>query len=74
MDRHDLVWNPWHGCHKHSEGCRNCYAFFLDKRYGRDTNAVARNKSGFDVPFRENENKRITCALSSKEFLLHPSR
>ena len=53
MDRHDLVWNPWHGCHKHSEGCQNCYAFFLDKRYGRDTNEVIRNKSGFDLPVKK---------------------
>lgn len=27
---HD-IWNPWHGCRKHSEGCRNCYMFYLDK-------------------------------------------
>lgn len=53
MDRHDLVWNPWHGCHRHSEGCQNCYAFFLDKRYGRDTNVIARNKSGFDAPVKK---------------------
>ena len=53
MDRHDLIWNPWHGCHKHSEGCQNCYAFFLDKRYGRDTNEVQRNKSGFDAPVKK---------------------
>ena len=56
MDRHDLIWNPWHGCHKHSEGCQNCYAFFLDKRYGRDTNEVAKNKSGFDLPVKKDKN------------------
>lgn len=21
MDINDLTWNPWHGCHKCSEGC-----------------------------------------------------
>ena len=56
MDRHDLVWNPWHGCHKYSEGCQNCYAYFLDKRYGRDTNEVVRNKSGFDMPLKKDKN------------------
>ncbi|MBD5420441.1 MAG: phage Gp37/Gp68 family protein [Muribaculaceae bacterium] len=20
-----VSWNPWHGCHKISEGCRHCY-------------------------------------------------
>ena len=23
-------WNIWHGCRKYSEGCENCYMFFLD--------------------------------------------
>ncbi len=48
-----MVWNPWHGCHKYSEGCQNCYAFFLDKRYGRDTNKVVRNQSGFSLPVKK---------------------
>ncbi|MBQ2628769.1 MAG: DUF5131 family protein [Kiritimatiellae bacterium] len=20
-----IIWNPWHGCHKVSEGCQHCY-------------------------------------------------
>lgn len=52
MDINDLTWNPWHGCHKCSEGCQNCYAYFLDKRYGRDTNEVALNKSNFDYQIK----------------------
>lgn len=53
MDVNDKTWNPWHGCHKCSEGCQNCYAYFLDKRYGRDTNQVVRNKSNFDFPVKK---------------------
>lgn len=52
MDLNDKIWNPWHGCHKCSEGCQNCYAYFLDKRYGRDTNEVVRNKSDFNLPVK----------------------
>lgn len=52
MDINDKTWNPWHGCHKCSEGCQNCYAFFLDKRYGRDTSEVSKNKSTFDLPVK----------------------
>ena len=26
---HD-IWNPWHGCVKCSEGCQNCYMYYLD--------------------------------------------
>ena len=32
---HD-IWNPWHGCVKCSEGCENCYMYFLDEM--RDNN------------------------------------
>lgn len=30
----NLSWNPTHGCHKISEGCRNCYAASLSLRRG----------------------------------------
>lgn len=32
---HD-IWNPWHGCVKCSEGCENCYMYFLDEMRNRD--------------------------------------
>lgn len=56
MDINDKTWNPWHGCHKCSEGCQNCYAYFLDKRYGRDTNEVVKNKSNFNFPIKKDRN------------------
>lgn len=55
MDINDLTWNPWHGCHKCSEGCLNCYAFFLDRRYGRDTNQVSLNKSTLNYPIKKDK-------------------
>lgn len=55
MNLDDKIWNPWHGCHKCSEGCQNCYAYFLDKRYGRDTNEVVRNKSDFNLPMKKDK-------------------
>ena len=69
MDRYDLIWNPWYGCHKYSERCQNCYAFFLDKRYGRDTNKVVKNKSGFDLPIKKERTGVccILCCLRSEE-------
>lgn len=49
---HD-IWNPWHGCVKCSEGCQNCYMFFLDRM--RDRNGVEIPKGDLYVPqFREN--------------------
>lgn len=56
MDINDKIWNPWHGCHRYSEGCQNCYAYFLDKRYGRDTNEVVKNKSDFNLPIKKDKN------------------
>lgn len=44
-----IIWNPWHGCHKVSEGCRHCYMYFLDSKRGIDTSKVFRTKN-FDMP------------------------
>ena len=32
---HD-IWNPWHGCIKCSEGCQNCYMYYLDSLRDKD--------------------------------------
>lgn len=32
---HD-IWNPWHGCKKCSEGCENCYMYYLDDMRDKD--------------------------------------
>ena len=41
---HD-IWNPWHGCIKKSEGCDNCYMYFLDKMRDRDGSHIYRTKA-----------------------------
>lgn len=67
MDVNDKIWNPWHGCHKCSEGCQNCYAYFLDKRYGRNTDEVVKNKSSFNLPLKKN--RAGAYKLKSGEFV-----
>lgn len=47
------IWNPWHGCHKISAGCRYCYVYRSDAKYQRDSAVVAKNSS-FDLPVRRN--------------------
>lgn len=42
-------WNPWHGCHKISAGCQNCYVYRMDAKHGRDSTVVTRLKN-FDFP------------------------
>jgi len=46
---HD-IWNPWHGCVKCSEGCQNCYMYYLDSLHGNDGSDIRRTKAGFRYP------------------------
>lgn len=46
----DAGWNPWHGCRKLSEGCRNCYVYRMDARHERDAGEVKKNVSTFRLP------------------------
>ena len=50
---HD-IWNPWHGCAKKSEGCANCYMYFLDRARNIDPSRVFRVKNNFDYPLQKN--------------------
>ena len=42
-------WNPWHGCHKLSAGCQNCYVYRMDSGHGKDASRVQKT-SGFYLP------------------------
>lgn len=46
------IWNPWHGCKKVSEGCRNCYMYSLDKRRDRNGSDIYKVKGNFDLPIQ----------------------
>ena len=45
-------WNPWHGCKKLSEGCRNCYVYRMDERHSRDASQVKKTVD-FNLPIRK---------------------
>lgn len=45
-------WNPWHGCHKLSSGCMNCYVYRGDARRGLDASRVYRTRD-YDLPLRK---------------------
>lgn len=38
------IWNPWRGCHRHSEGCKYCYIHKGDAKRGMDTNEVKKTE------------------------------
>ncbi len=45
-------WNPWHGCTRISEGCKNCYVFKLDEMRQTET-VIHKNKTNFRLPVRK---------------------
>lgn len=53
-----IIWNPWHGCRKLSEGCRHCYVYRQDERFAADSREVRRTAS-FDLPVRRSRSGRF---------------
>ena len=49
------IWNPWHGCHKKSAGCLNCYMFRRDSLYDKDSNIVTKTKD-FNLAMKKYKN------------------
>ena len=47
-----ITYNCWHGCHKKSEGCLNCYVYRRDISIGKDASKVTLNKD-FDLPIKK---------------------
>ncbi len=59
------IWNPWHGCHKYSEGCNNCYMFKIDEKHGRDGNEIYKTKGDFNLPIKKNRYKQYKIPSGS---------
>lgn len=49
-----VMWNPWRGCHRCSEGCKYCYIHKGDTRKGIDTNLIHKTKR-FTAPIERNK-------------------
>lgn len=61
----EATWNPWHGCIKVSQGCKNCYMYRDKRRYGQKPMLVVRSKTTFTNPLRWIEPSLIfTCSWS----------
>lgn len=53
---HD-IWNPWHGCRKCSEGCENCYMYYLDEMRGNNSCSFTVSRTNnFYYPLLKNKN------------------
>ena len=53
-----ISWNPWHGCTKLSEGCKNCYVYRLDKMYGRDP-SVCKPTGNLDMMIKKDRKGKV---------------
>ena len=51
---HD-IWNPWHGCVKCSEGCDNCYMYYLDRMRDKSGADIYKTKAAFNYPVRKDK-------------------
>lgn len=71
-------WNPWHGCTRYSEGCRFCYVYRQDERYGTGIDAsLCRRTKAFDLPIQRKrdgsykvEPGSVVFTCFSSDFLL----
>ena len=70
-------WNPWHGCIRCSEGCQNCYVYYMDSLRGKNGSDICKTKTEFRYPLskdRKNRYKiqsgeRISVCMTSDFFL-----
>jgi len=62
----DATWNPVFGCIKVSEGCKFCYMYRGEERWGRDPSIVRRTGDNtFYAPLKWKEPRLIfTCSMS----------
>ena len=64
------IWNLWHGCKKYSEGCKNCYMYFLDKQ--RNTlidSSIVKRTNNFNMPLKKNRQKEYKIPSGSLVFV-----
>ena len=70
-------WNPWHGCIRCSEGCQNCYVYYLDRMRGKSGADIYKTKTGFRYPVSRDRTGRykiqsgemISVCMTSDFFL-----
>lgn len=61
----EVMWSPWHGCHKCSPGCKNCYVYNIDKNYDKDSSFVTKSKTNFDLPLKKKRDGSYKIPLNS---------
>ena len=72
----NMSYNPWHGCHKISSGCVNCYMFRGDERFDRNANIVQKTQAIYlpiqkkrDGSYKVKSNTTLFTCLTSDFFI-----
>lgn len=71
------IWSPWHGCRKISEGCLNCYMYYLDKIHGNKDSTIIYKTKDMNYPIQKHRDgsykiksgEHIRICMSSDFFL-----
>lgn len=66
------LYNPWRGCHKISEGCKNCYIHSADSRKEIDTNCIVKTEQ-FDRLVRRNKKSEYVMKSNQLVYLCFSS-
>jgi protein gp37 len=71
------TWNPWHGCHKISTGCQNCYVYRIDAKYESDS-SIVKKTAAFNLPVKRNragqyklQDDDVIYTCFTSDFFLH---
>ncbi len=65
-----ISWNPWHGCKKVSPGCKNCFVYKMDERYGRDTTKVLKGKTTYELKDKNCPPNSLVKLCFSSDFFI----
>ena len=65
-----IPWNPWHGCKRVSPGCKNCFVFKMDQRYGRDTTIIAKGKTTYELKDKDCPPNSLVKLCFSSDFFI----
>jgi len=63
-----VMWSPWRGCHRYSEGCKFCYIHKGDAKRGINTNAVVKLPS-FAAPVARKKTGEYKLKSGQKVYL-----
>ena len=65
-----IPWNPWHGCKKVSVGCKNCFVYKMDQRYGKDASIITKGKTTYELKDKDCPPHSLVKLCFSSDFFI----